>query len=190
MTDTTNNLNHRINAVVAREGRWLKQSIRRQVPTREDAEDVFQEVLLELTLAEQQAQSIEQVGAWLMRVAKNRIIDRFRKKRELALADLNIDGESEARGFDNESYWLDTLCAPLENNPDALFEREELMTAIELALDELPAEQRAVFVAHEFDGVSFNAMSAQSGVGVNTLLARKRYAVLHLRERLADYYAD
>jgi RNA polymerase sigma factor (sigma-70 family) len=121
---------------------------------------------------------IEDVTAWLFRVARNRITDLFRRKRPVSLADAGGSDE------DGERLGLEDLLPSPETGPDALYARQVLLEELQLAIDELPEEQRAVFVAHELEGRSFKDMAAETGVGVNTLLSRKRYAVLHLRERL------
>jgi RNA polymerase sigma factor (sigma-70 family) len=127
---------------------------------------------------------IEQVSAWLFRVARNRIIDRFRKKKELSLGEFDdadeIDGE----------YRLDLALPAPEEGPEAQYARSVLLDELQQALEELPENQREVFIAHELEGISFKEMAAQSGVAVNTLLARKRYAVLYLRSRLQEIYDD
>jgi RNA polymerase sigma factor (sigma-70 family) len=128
---------------------------------------------------------IEQAAAWLFRVARNRVIDRFRKNRSLpateTLSHSNID-ESD--------YWLDLALPPIDTGPEAMYARSAVLMTLQQALDELPAEQREVFVAHELDGQRFKDIAARTGVAVNTLLARKRYAVLSLRARLRTAYAE
>jgi RNA polymerase sigma factor (sigma-70 family) len=171
--------------VVRRERGRLLSFILRRVTDAAEAEDVLQEALYELVAAYRLMQPIEQVGAWLMRVARNRIIDRFRKRRPQLLGDLaaqDEEGESESA--------LERLFPVVTEGPDAMLVRELLMEELERALQELPAEQREVFVAQELEGASFKELSARWGVGVNTLLSRKRYAVLRLRERLRAEYED
>jgi RNA polymerase sigma factor (sigma-70 family) len=124
---------------------------------------------------------IEQVGAWLFRVARNRIIDRFRKKKEEPLPDF---------GEDDDGAWLEQMLPSDDAGPEASYARTVLLDALQSALDELPEEQRDVFIAHELDGLSFKEMSAETGLSVNTLLSRKRYAVLHLRTRLQTIYDE
>ncbi|MGA9367144.1 MAG: sigma-70 family RNA polymerase sigma factor, partial [Steroidobacteraceae bacterium] len=148
-----------------------------------EAEDVLQEAFYELVAAYRLMQPIEQVGAWLMRVARNRIIDRFRKRRPQLLSDIALEGEAEAST-------LDSLLPAVEDGPDAELIRGLMMEELERALTELPVEQRQVFVAHELEGASFKELSARWGVGINTLLSRKRYAVLRLRERLYEMRRD
>jgi RNA polymerase sigma factor (sigma-70 family) len=157
----------------------LRGFIRRRVADPGDADDILQDVFYELVEAARLVQPIEQVGAWLFRVARNRITDLFRKKKAQLLAD-GPPGDAEA----DADAPLEDLLPSADLGPDAAFARRLLLEELEAALDELPEEQRSVFVAHELEGVSFKELAAQSGVGVNTLLSRKRYAVLFLRQRL------
>ncbi|MGH8181703.1 MAG: RNA polymerase sigma factor [Steroidobacteraceae bacterium] len=172
-----------IAAVVRRERGRLRSFILRRVRDAAEAEDVLQEALYELVSAYRLMQPVEQAGAWLMRVARNRIIDRFRKRRPELLSDLVGDGEEEDSA-------LEALLPAVEDGPDAVLIRELLMEELERALQELPAEQREVFIAQELEGASFKELSARWGVGINTLLSRKRYAVLRLRERLRAEYEE
>ncbi len=172
-----------IAAVVSRERGRLRAFIARRVRDAAEAEDVLQEALYELVNAYRLMQPVEQAGAWLMRVARNRIIDRFRKRRPQLLADMEADGEEADSA-------LERLLPPVEDGPDAMLVRELLLEELERAVEELPAEQRAVFVAQELEGASFKELSARWGVGINTLLSRKRYAVLRLRERLREVYEE
>jgi RNA polymerase sigma factor (sigma-70 family) len=176
-----------ISEVVAREQSRLRNFIRRRVPDPRDAEDILQDVFYELVEANRLLMPIEHVTGWLFRVARNRITDLFRKKKleslEAALAQTDEDG--------HELYLqIEDLLPSPDAGPDALYARNLLLDELDLALDELPDEQREVFVAHELEGRSFKQMSAESGVSVNTLLSRKRYAVLHLRERLQNIYDE
>jgi len=168
---------------IAREGPRLKNFIRRQVADEADVEDILQEVFSELFEAYRLLQPIEQVGAWLFRVAKNRITDRYRKRGTEARAEPAPDSEDAAPDL------MDLLPAE-DSGPEAAYLREALLEELEEALEELPEEQQSVFIAHEFDGKSFKEIAAQTGVSVNTLLARKHYAVKHLRQRLQDIYDD
>lgn len=172
-----------IAAVVRRERGRLLAFISRRVRDAAEAEDVLQEALYELVAAYRLMQPVEQAGAWLMRVARNRIIDRFRKRRPQLLADITPQ-EEEADSA------LERLLPPVEDGPDAELVRELLLAQLERAVSELPQEQREVFVAHELEGASFRQLSARWGVGINTLLSRKRYAVLRLRERLQKVYEE
>jgi RNA polymerase sigma factor (sigma-70 family) len=172
-----------IASVVRRERGRLLAFIRKRVADAGEAEDVLQEAFYELVAAYRLMQPIEQVGAWLVRVARNRIIDRFRKRRPQLLGDIAAD-EEEADSA------LDRLLPPVEDGPDAALVRELLLEELEHALTELPVEQREVFVAHELEGASFKELSARWSVGINTLLSRKRYAVLRLREKLKEAYEE
>jgi RNA polymerase sigma factor (sigma-70 family) len=169
----------RISGVVTREQSRLRDFIRRRVPDPRDAEDVLQDVLYKLVEANRLLMPIDHVTGWLFRVARNRITDLFRKKQP----------ESLPEAADDELQ-LDDLLPSADAGPEALYARGVLLDELDLALDELPDEQREVFVAHELEGLSFKDISARTGVSVNTLLSRKRYAVLHLRERLHDIYDE
>ncbi|MCX4172637.1 MULTISPECIES: RNA polymerase sigma factor [Paraburkholderia] len=172
-----------ITATVLRERTKLGNFIRRRVHDQGDAEDILQDVFHEFVQAYRLPAPIEQVSAWLFRVARNRIIDRFRKRREQPLADM-VDAP------DDVEYRLDLALPATDAGPEALYARSVLLEALQDALNELPADQRDVFVAHELEGRSFKELASESGVGVNTLLARKRYAVLHLRVRLQAVYDE
>jgi RNA polymerase sigma factor (sigma-70 family) len=177
-----------IAAIVRRERGRLFAFIVRRVRDAAEAEDVLQEALYELVSAYRLMQPVEQAGAWLMRVARNRIIDRFRKRRPQPLADLLVEAEEE--GMESAEAALDRLLPAVEDGPDAALVRELLLEELERALAELPAAQREVFVAQELEGASFRELSQRWGVGINTLLARKRYAVRRLRERLRAAYEE
>ena len=177
----------RISEVVKREQSRLRNFIRRRVPDPRDAEDILQDVFYELVEANRLLMPIEHVTGWLFRVARNRITDLFRKKKPESLSDAAIAHEEDDG---DELLNLDDLLPSPDAGPEALYARNLLLDELELAVDELPEEQRAVFVAHELEGRSFKEMAAESGVSVNTLLSRKRYAVLHLRERLQSIYDD
>ena len=172
-----------ITATVLRERTKLGNFIRRRVHDQGDAEDILQDVFHEFVQAYRLPAPIEQVSAWLFRVARNRIIDRFRKRREQPLAEIADDS-------DDVEYRLDLALPATDAGPEALYARSVLLEALQEALNELPADQRDVFVAHELEGRSFKELAAESSVGVNTLLARKRYAVLHLRVRLQAVYDE
>src|SRR5271169_6256842 len=173
----------RITEAVTHEQSRLRNFIRRRVPDPRDAEDILQEVFYELVEANRLLMPIEHVTGWLFRVARNRITDLFRKKKPENLSDAVAAG-------DEESLTLEDLLPSPDAGPDALYARSVLLDELEDALDELPDEQREVFVGHEIEGRSFKEMSAESGVSVNTLLSRKRYAVLHMRERLQSIYDE
>ena len=170
----------RISRVVEREQSRLLRFIRRHVPDPADAEDILQDVFYELVEANRLLMPIDHVTAWLFRVARNRIVDLFRKKKP---------EQGLATAADDEVPWEELLPSP-DAGPEALYARHLLLEEMEAALAELPREQRQVFVAHELEGKSFKQMAAETGVGVNTLLSRKHYAVLRLRERLQDVYDE
>jgi len=174
-----------IAATVRRERGRLLAFIRRRVLDSTEAEDVLQEALYELVAAYRLMQPVEQAGAWLMRVARNRIIDRFRKKKPELLADqsFEFDEEDDAGGLE------DLLPSP-DDGPDAVAIRQLMLEQIETALDELPPEQRDVFIAQELEGASFKELAARWNVTVSALLSRKRYAVLYLRKRLQAAYDE
>jgi RNA polymerase sigma factor (sigma-70 family) len=174
-----------ISATVRRERGRLLAFIRRRVLDAAEAEDVLQEALYELVAAHRLMQPVEQAGAWLMRVARNRIIDRFRKKKPELLADQGVEFEEE-----EDVGGLEDLLPSPDEGPEALAIRELMLARIETALAELPREQREVFVAQELEGASFKELAEKWNVGVNTLLSRKRYAILHLRERLQAAYDE
>jgi RNA polymerase sigma factor (sigma-70 family) len=173
-----------ISEVVAVEGGRLRNFIRRRVPDPRDAEDILQEVFYELVEANRLLMPIDHVTGWLFRVARNRITDLFRKKKPETFSDIAVQDE------DGRMLRVEDLLPSPDAGPEALYVRSILLDELELALDELPAEQREAFVAHEWEGRSFRELSAATGVNVNTLLARKRYAVLHLRERLQSIRDD
>jgi RNA polymerase sigma factor (sigma-70 family) len=154
------------------------------VPDPRDAEDILQEVFYELVEANRLLMPIERVTGWLFRVARNRITDLFRKKKPESFVETAVADE------DDELLQLEDLLPSPEAGPDALYARNVLLDELELAVDELPEEQREVFVAHELEGRSFKQMAAETGVNVNTLLSRKRAAVLRLRERLQGVHDD
>jgi RNA polymerase sigma factor (sigma-70 family) len=174
--------NRRITDIITRERRRLGSFIRQRVPDPGEAEDILQDVFFEFVEAYRLPKPIEQVGAWLFRVARNRIIDRFRKKREEPL--------HATRDGDEDEHWLDQALPAGDGGPETAYLRAALLEAISAALEELPASQRDVFIAHEVDGRNFKEMAADSGVSINTLLGQKRSAVLHLRARLQTFYDE
>jgi RNA polymerase sigma factor (sigma-70 family) len=174
----------RISEVVKREGSRLRNFIRRRVSDPGDVEDVLQDVFYRLVEANRLLMPIDHVTGWLFRVARNRITDLFRKKKPELFSDAVIESE------EGESLQIEDLLPSPDAGPEALYLRNLLLDEMELALDELPDEQREVFVAHELEGRSFKDLAAETGVSVNTLLSRKRYAVLHLRERLQSVYDE
>ena len=166
-----------------REEPRLRNFIRKRVLDTSDAEDVLQDVFYELIAAYRMMQPVEQVTAWMFRVARNRITDLFRRRKTVSL-------NEPASAEEDSAETLEDLLPAADAGPDALFARGVLLEALDDALDELPAGQREAFLAHEVLGRSFKEMSAETGVSVNTLLARKRYAVLHLRKRLKEVQED
>ena len=180
----TREQDQRIADVVRREQTRLRNFIRRRVTDPRDAEDILQDVFYKLVEANRLLMPIDHVTGWLFRVARNRITDLFRRKTPETFADVGV-----APG-DGDPLSLEDLLPSPDAGPEAVYARRVLLDELASAIGELPAEQRAVFVAHELDGRSFKEMAAETGVSVNTLLSRKRYAVLHLRERLRQIYDD
>jgi RNA polymerase sigma factor (sigma-70 family) len=174
----------RISDVVKREQSRLRNFIRRRVPDPGDAEDILQDVFYRLVEANRLLMPIEHVTGWLFQVARNRITDLFRKKRPESFSDSAVADEND------ELLQVEDLLPSPDGGPEALYVRSLLLNELELAIDELPDEQREVFVAHELEGRSFKEMADETGVSVNTLLSRKRYAVLHLRQRLQNIYDE
>lgn len=179
-----NEQDRQISEIVVGERSRLRNFIRRRVPDPSDVEDILQEVFYELVEANRLLMPIDHVTGWLFRVARNRITDLFRKKKPERFSDAAVEDE------DGELLQIEDLLPSPDAGPEALYVRGVLLDELELALDELPDEQREVFVAHELEGRSFKELSAKSGLNVNTLLSRKRYAVLHLRERLQSIYDE
>ena len=176
--------NRQITAVVEREQSRLRNFIRKRVPDAGEVEDVLQDVFTELVEANRLLMPIEHVTGWLFRVAANRITDLFRRRRPESLSEVGTEGD------EGGLMSLEDMLPSPNAGPDALFARRIVMDALEEALDELPGEQREVFVAHELEGRTFKEMTSETGVSLNTLLSRKRYAVLHLRARLRDVYDE
>lgn len=174
--------NRHLTETVARESGRLGSFIRRRIPDPGEAEDILQDVFFDLVEAWRLPEPIEQVGAWLFRVARNRIVDRFRKRREEPLPTAGSD--------DDEAHWLENALPASDGGPEAAHLRRLWLDTIAEALDELPPGPRDVFIAHELDGRSFREMAADSGTSVNTLLGWKRQAVLHLRDRLRPLYDE
>jgi RNA polymerase sigma factor (sigma-70 family) len=175
----------RIAETVKQEQSRLRNFIRRRVPDADDAEDILQDVFYELVEAYRLLKPIEKVSSWLYRVARNRIIDGFRKKKP----DASIDDFSARSNEGESSMFADLLPSP-DDGPDATYARSVLLEELESAIDELPEEQRDVFVAHEVEGYSFKEIAEETGLNVNTLVLRKHYAVTHLRERLQAIYDE
>jgi len=174
----------RISEVIERDRPRLRSFIRRYVTDNGEAEDILQDVFYELIEAYRMMKPIQHVTAWLFRVARNRMTDLFRRKRSGSLNDVVAsDGE-------NEPLLLEDLLSSPDAGPEEAYTRTLLIDALEEAIDELPASQREVFLAHEVEGISFKQLSAETGVSVSTLLSRKHYAVLHLRRRLQSIYEE
>jgi RNA polymerase sigma factor (sigma-70 family) len=180
----TRDEDQRVSDVFEKEHARLRNFIRRRVLDPSDAEDILQDVFYALVEANHLLVPIEHVTGWLFRVARNRITDLFRKKTPEPFSDIAVRGDGDER------LRLEDLLPSPGAGPEALYARRVLLEELEMAIDELPDEQREVFVAHELEGRSFKEMAAETGVSVNTLLSRKRYAVLHLRERLQDIYDE
>jgi RNA polymerase sigma factor (sigma-70 family) len=174
----------RIADVVRREQARLRHFIRRRVPDPQDAEDILQDAFYKLVEANRRLMPIDHVTAWLFRVARNRITDVFRKKTPARFDDRLVADDDE------ELLRLEDLLPSPDAGPDALYARQVLLDELEAAVAELPAEQRAVFVAHELEGRSFKEIAGETGVAINTLLSRKRYAVRRLRQRLQRIYDE
>ena len=177
--------NDEIAQTVQQERGRLLNFIQQRIPDREEAEDILQDVFFQFTEAYRKINSVERVTAWLFTVARNKITDRYRKKRPTTFSQQQtaIDGEGE-------SIRLEDILPDMSGNPDSELMRSIIWNAIEEALEELPESQREIFVMHEFEDMSFKEISAQKQVPVNTLLSRKRYAILHLRQRLQSLYDD
>ena len=191
MTEQGFDQDRQISEIVAEEGSRLRNFIRRRVPDPSDAEDILQDVFYKLVEANRLLMPIDHVTGWLFRVARNRITDLFRKKKPETWSDAGLEDEN------GELLRIeDLLPSPMSEwaGPEALYVRSVLLDELELALDELPDDQpmsqREVFIAHELEGRTFKELAEESGVNVNTLLSRKRYAVLHLRERLQSIYDE
>jgi RNA polymerase sigma factor (sigma-70 family) len=175
----------RIATAVEAQQAKLKNFIRRRVPDARDVEDILQDVFYELVEAYRVMKPIEHVGAWLFRVARNRITDLFRKKRPESLS-----GAVAAENEDGESLLLEELLPSTDAGPEAAYARQVLIEELDAALEELPEDQRQAFVAHEIEGRSFQELAQETGLNVNTLVLRKHYAVKHLRERLDAIYEE
>jgi RNA polymerase sigma factor (sigma-70 family) len=174
--------NSRLTAALKREEGRLRSFIRRRVRNPSDAEDVLQDVVYDFVRAYRLPEPIEEVGAWLVRVARNRIIDRFRRDRTRTAGNESIADDDDAS--------LHLALPAASESPDAAVARAYVLQKLQEALDTLPSEQREVFLAHEIEGLSFNEIAASSGISINTLLSRKRYAVLNLRRQLQAVYQE
>ncbi|HEY2038634.1 MAG TPA: sigma-70 family RNA polymerase sigma factor [Edaphobacter sp.] len=163
----------------------LRSFIRRYVGDTGEAEDILQDVFYELLEAYRMMKPIEHVSGWLLRVARNRIVDLFRRRRPGSLSE-----PLQAEGENDRSQTLEDLLPSAEDGPDAIYARRILLETLEDAIEELPQEQREIFLANEVMGTSFKEYAAETGISINTLLSRKRYAVQHLRRRLQTVYDD
>ncbi len=179
----TGDQDRRISEAVEQQRGRLRNFIRSRVPDPSDAEDILQDVFYELVAAYRLAKPIEQLGAWLFRVARNRIIDRFRKQKPEASS---VGGRAD----DENTLSLEELLPSPDASPESVFVRNVLMDEIGEALAELPPEQREVFIANEIEGRTFAEIAGETGISINTLLSRKRYAVLHLRRHLREIYKE
>jgi RNA polymerase sigma factor (sigma-70 family) len=175
----------RLSADIARERPRLRNFIRKRVANDADVEDILQDVFSELVEAYRLMEPVGQVSAWLFRVARNRMVDLFRKRKTEAISEVPQDDADE-----DEAFRIDELLPSAEAGPEADHARQMLLEALEDALSELPAQQRDVFIAHEIEGKSFKQLATETGLSVNTLLSRKHYAVRALRERLQDIYDE
>jgi RNA polymerase sigma factor (sigma-70 family) len=173
-----------ISEAIARDEPRLRNFIRRRVADRAEAEDILQDVFYRLVEANRLLMPIEHITNWLFQVARNRITDFFRKKRPELFSEATVADEV------GELLPIEDLLPSQDAGPEAIYLRNVLLEELELGLDELPDKQREVFIAHEIEGRSFKELSEESGTSINTLLARKRYAVLHLRERLREIYDE
>ena len=176
---------HQLSEIIAGERSRLRNFIRKRVPNEADAEDLLQEVFFEAIEAFRLMEPVQQWSAWMFRVARNRIIDLFRKKRRWTFGSDSVTVTSE-----EETLRLEDMLPSRDAGPDAAYARTILLDELEEALDELPKEQREVFIAHEIEGYSFKEIESWTGASVNTLLSRKHYAVMHLRRRLASIYDE
>ena len=184
--EMTKSQNDSVGEVIQDNGKRLFDFIRNRVREEEEAEDIFQDVMIELTQSYRMMQPIEKMAAWLFRVARNKITDKYRKKRPVLL-----DDQFSYRGNDeDEPLYIQDLIKSSGKSPDSDFDRALLYDAIEMALEELPPEQREVFVKHELEGKSFKEMAEDTGLSQNTLLSRKRYAVMALRSKLQFLYTE
>jgi len=181
----TGEQDQRISEAFGLERARLRNFIRKRVADENDVEDILQDAFYELVEAYRMMKPVEQVGAWLFQVARNRITDLFRKKRPEALGNEPVGYEE-----DGESLLLQDLLPSPDAGPEEAYARSVLLEELDAALDELPEEQREVFIAHEIEGYSFKELAAATGLGINTLLSRKHYAVVHLRQRLQAIYDE
>lgn len=174
-----------IDKIVKTEQKRLLGFIRRRIGDEPDAKDIMQDVFYQLTVGFNDIRSVEKITSWLITVAKNRITDYFRKKRPVSLSNLKMNINNDS---DEPPLMLDEILPTLTRNPEDEYMRDVIWHAIEKSLEQLPEEQKEVFILNEFEEMSFKEISAQTGVGVNTLLSRKRYAILWMRDKLKELY--
>lgn len=180
----TQNQQHEIQSTFRKERRRLLDFIRKRIATTEDAEDIVQDVFSDFVELYQLFQPVEQAAAWLFRAARNKIIDFYRKKKPQSLDKMRSNSEDEEGNY----YLLDAILPFSDDEAETEMMQAAIMEAVMLALSEIPKEQAAVFIAHEIEDKSFKEISEETGVSVNTLLSRKRYAILDLREKLKGLY--
>jgi RNA polymerase sigma factor (sigma-70 family) len=181
--------NEEIGKTVRRERKRLLDFIKQRVPTEEDAEDILQDVFYQFTNAYRGIEPIEKVTSWLFTVARNRITDFFRKKKADSFSSLSRSSSNDD-GDDDQNYFLEEIMQDVSESPEGQYIRSLVWDTLNAALEELPEEQREIFTLHELEGVSFKEMSEKMKLPLNTLLSRKRYAVLHLRTRLQSLYDE
>jgi len=177
-----------VETAVRKERQQLFNFIRRRVRTREDAEDILQDVFFQLTDNYDVAEPIERVTSWLYRVARNKIIDWYRKRSSRGTVETGRAGPTDAGEL--APLNLEEILFDPAQNPDEIYARSLVWPALADALEDLPEEQREVFALHELEGRSFKEIEEITGEPLNTLLSRKRYAVLYLRERLKELYDE
>jgi RNA polymerase sigma factor (sigma-70 family) len=174
-----------ISEIVKTEQKRVLGFIRRRIGDESDAMDIMQDVFYQLTVGFNDIRSVEKITSWLLTVARNRITDYFRKKKPVSLSKLKMNVATDS---EEQPLMLEEILPALTRDPEDEYMRNVIWHAIEDSLEELPEEQREVFILNEFEDMNFNEISVQTGVGVNTLLSRKRYAVLFLREKLKELY--
>lgn len=185
----TDEQNQSIGQVVQKEQKRLLDFIRKRVPSEEDAEDILQDVFYQLTESYRLMKPIEQVSAWLFTVARNKITDMFRKKKPDNFSSLTFDNQNSSDD-EGEAFSIADYLPDASEGPEAAYLRKVILNTLDESLKELPQEQRDVFVMQEMEQMSFKQIAELTGEPVNTLISRKRYAVLHLRERLQEVYNE
>ena len=172
---------------ISREKGKLFSFIRKNVSSKEDAEDILQEVLYQLVSGFEDIEFIERISAWLMKVARNKIIDLYRKKKTSSFSDEQVFIPSDDS---DEPLTLEEILPDLSHLPDEIYWQSAIREEIDEALDELPPDQKEIFIMNEFNGISFKEISELKGININTLLSKKRYAILFLRKRLKNLYEE